>query len=145
MDLNDQFDLNEIEFTREHFPKVFSILHYFILSEFRKCKLQNRETELVHPKWIRSFMKASIILPLPPFSLIRDFGKKTPEGTSPNFPSVVCVIDRSDQFIFFLMDTHLIRTSITRALWLPSQSFVQFSKLSKALKFLKDIFNSDFL
>ena len=34
---------------------------------------------------------------LPVFSLIRDFGKKTPVETFPKFPSVLRVIDRSDR------------------------------------------------
>ena len=40
------------------------------------------------------------IFGLPPFSLIRDFGKqlwKTPAETFPKFPSVLRVIDRSDR------------------------------------------------
>ena len=34
---------------------------------------------------------------LPPFSLIRDFGKQTPAVMFPIFPSVLRVIDRSDR------------------------------------------------
>ena len=90
MGLNDQFDLNEIEFTRENFPKVISTLHYLILSVFRKCKLQNRETELVHPKWIGP-SKASTILPLPPFWLIRDFENQNTRGNVSKFSvSLAC-------------------------------------------------------
>ena len=34
---------------------------------------------------------------LPPFSLIRDFGKQNTSETFPKFPSVLRVIDRSDR------------------------------------------------
>ena len=38
-----------------------------------------------------------LFLELPPFSLIRGFGKQTPAETFQKFPSVLRVIDRSDQ------------------------------------------------
>ena len=135
MDLNDH--LNEIEFTKG----VFYIAIFYTSSV--KCKLQNRETELVHPKWIRP-SKASTILPLPVFLLIRDFGKQNTGGNVSKFSdSLACYWQIGPIYFFLLMDTHVIRTSTTRALWLLSQSFLQFSNLSKVLKFLKDIFNSE--
>ena len=121
---------------------MFSTLRYFILPVLNV----NYKIEKLNLYTRNEFgpSKASTILPLPLFLLIRDFGKKkTPGETFPNFPTVLHVIDRSDQFTFLLMNAHVIRTSITRALWLLSQSFLQFSNLSKVLKFLKDIFNSE--
>ena len=43
--------------------------------------------------------KTAFKFSLPPFLLIRDFGKKTPAETFPKFPSVLRVIDRSDRNI----------------------------------------------
>ena len=127
MGLNDQFDLNEIEFSRENYPKVISTLHYFILSVFRKCKLQNRETELVHPKWIRPFMKASTILPLPPFSLIRDFGKQNTRGNVSKFSvSLVCYWQIGS--IYFFVNGY------------PSDSYVNYPRVMASLAKFPSVF-----
>ena len=139
MDLNDH--LSEIEFTYKNFPKVFSTLRYFILPVLNV----NYKIEKLNLYTRNEFgpLKQAPFYHYQCFCWYATLENKTPGETFPNFPTVLHVIDRSDQFTFLLMDTHVIRTSTTRALWLLSQSFLQFSNLSKVLKFLKDIFNSE--
>ena len=76
MDLNDH--LNEIEFTYKNFPKVFSTLRYFILPVLNV----NYKIEKLNLYTRNEFgpSKASTILPLPVFLLIRDFGKQNTGG-----------------------------------------------------------------
>ena len=87
MDLNDDF--NEIEFTYKNSPKVFSTLRYFILSVLNV----NYKIEKLNLYTRNEFgpSKASTILPLPVFLLIRDFGKQnTGENVSKLSDSLAC-------------------------------------------------------
>ena len=87
MDLNDH--LNEIEFTYKNFPKVFSTLRYFILPVLNV----NYKIEKLNLYTRNEFgpSKASTILPLPVFLLIRDFGKQNTGGNVSKFSdSLAC-------------------------------------------------------
>ena len=67
-----------------------------------------------------------ILLLLPAFSLIRDFGKQTPALTFPKFPSVLCVINRSDRNPPITATSVTFRPSLRRASgcnwWISIQS-----------------------